>query len=153
MKALALAAALTAFAAPALCLIAPVPARAAENDVMAADRAFSKLSVEKGVPYAFWFYSSKTARLYGDSGPPEIGRAAKAPPPEKGEASLSWSPTTGAISDDGKMGWTDGTWKLSGPRGELTGHYITVWVKEDGQWRVQADMGTADPPPGAPKAP
>ena len=47
------------------------------------------------------------------------------------------------------MGWTDGAWKMRGARGTLTGHYVTVWVKEDGQWKVQADIGTADPPPGA----
>ena len=142
MKLMLAAAFLTAFA---------VPAFAADNDVMAADRAFSKLSVEKGEGYAFWFYSSKSARMYGPSGPPQIGRAAKAPPAEKGEATLSWAPTAGAVSEDGKMGWTDGAWKMSGSRGTLTGHYVTVWVKEDGQWKVQADIGTADPPPGTPK--
>lgn len=138
MKTLALAAALTLTALPAL---------AADNEVMAADRAFSKLSAEKGEAYAFWFYSSRTARMYGPSGPPQIGRAAKAPPVERGEATLTWAPTAGAVSGD--LGWTDGTWKLSGDKGTVTGHYVTVWVKEDGQWKVQADMGTADPPPDA----
>ena len=136
--------------AAALVTALAVPAMAADNDVMAADRAFSKLSVEKGEAFAFWTYSSKSARMYGPSGPPQIGRAAKAPPAEKGEATLSWAPTAGAVSEDGKMGWTDGAWKMSGARGTLTGHYVTVWVKEDGAWKVQADIGTAEPPPGPP---
>ena len=142
---LLLAAALIALTAPALCLIAPVPARAADNDVMAADRAFSALSVEKGIPYAFWFYASKTARLYGEHGGPRIGKAAIAPKPDTGGPRLTWAPTAGAVSGDGKMGWTDGTWTLAGKDGTDTGHYVTVWVKEDGMWKVQADIGTTDP--------
>ncbi len=123
-----------------------VPALAAESAVMAADRAFSKLSVEKGQPYAFWFNSSKSARFYGPSGPPKIGKAAKAPPVADAQDSvLSWEPTAGAA--DGKLGWTDGVWKLTGAKGNRTGHYLTVWVKEDGVWKVQADIGTTDPAP------
>ena len=135
MKLLAAIALLGALAAPAV---------AADNDVMAADRAFSALSVEKGVPYAFWFYASKTARLYGEYGGPRIGKVATAPKPDTSGPRLAWAPTAGAVSGDGKMGWTDGTWKLIGKDGTDTGHYVTVWVKEDGMWKVQADIGTTD---------
>ena len=134
-------------AALAILLMAVAPAFAADNEVMAADRAFSALSVEKGVPYAFWFYASKNARLYGPSGPPVIGRDAKPPTVEKTDSTLSWVPTAG--SQDGKLGWTDGEWKLTSARGTRTGHYVTVWVKEAGQWKVQADIGTFDPPPSS----
>jgi hypothetical protein len=132
---LLLAAALIALTAPAF---------AADNDVMVADRAFSALSVEKGVPYAFWFYAARTARLYGEHGGPKIGKAAIAPKPDTGGPKLTWAPTAGAVSGDGKMGWTDGTWTLAGKDGTDTGHYVTVWVKEDGMWKVQADIGTTD---------
>ena len=136
MKALLLAATLLA-----------TPALAADNDVMAADRAFSALSVAKGVPYAFWFYSSKTTRQYGEHGGPQIGREAKAPAEIHSTTSvLSWAPVTGAVSADGKMGWTDGTWKQVSPKGTQTGHYVTVWVKEDGAWKMQVDIGNTDLP-------
>ena len=117
---------------------------AADNAVMAADRAFSQLSVEKGAAFAFWTYTAKDGRLYSKSGPPRIGRAAKAPLPKADQTVLSWEPTAGAVSDDGKLGWTDGTWKRAGKDGTQTGHYLTVWVKENDQWKVQADMGTTD---------
>jgi len=120
------------------------PALAVDNNVMVADRAFSALSVEKGIPYAFWFYSSKTARLYGAHGGPRIGKAQAAPKPDTSGPKLTWAPTAGAVSGDGKMGWTDGTWTLAGKDGTDTGHYVTVWVKEDGMWKVQADIGTTD---------
>ncbi len=136
MKTLILAAALAAFALPAF---------AADNDVMAADRAFSALSVEKGVPYAFWFYSSATTRQYGAHSGPRIGRDAAAPKPVHDTINvLSWAPVAGAVSADGKMGWTDGVWKQTSAKGTATGHYVTVWVKQDGAWKMQVDIGNTD---------
>ena len=136
MKMLLAAAALT---------LAVLPAFAADNEVMAADRAFSALSVEKGVPYAFWFYSGKTTRQYGEHGGPQIGRDAKAPKEIHSTTDvLSWAPVAGAVSADGEMGWTDGTWKQTSAKGTATGHYVTVWVKEDGAWKMQVDIGNTD---------
>jgi hypothetical protein len=63
---------------------------------------------------------------------------------------LSWAPTAGAVSADGAMGWTDGTWKQVSPKGTKTGHYVTVWVKEGGQWKMQVDIGNTDLEPKAP---
>lgn len=133
-----------------LAAAAALPARAADNAVMAADRAFSALAVEKGVPYAFWYYSSRTARLYGAHGGPEIGRAASPPAAvHDGADVLSWAPTAGAVSADGRMGWTDGAWTRVTAKGTTRGHYVTVWVKEDGRWRMQADIGNTDLTPPA----
>jgi hypothetical protein len=127
------------------------PALAADNAVMAADRAFSALSVEKGVAYAFWFYSSATTRQYGAHGGPQIGRAATPPNPVHDTSTvLSWAPIAGAVSADGKMGWTDGAWKQVSPKGVATGHYVTVWIKQDGQWKMQADIGNTDLPKAGP---
>jgi hypothetical protein len=122
-----------------------LPALADGEAVLAADRAFSQLSAEKGETYAFWFYASRTARYYGVGGPPKIGRGADAPATDPTGGSLSWTPIAGG--NDDKQGWTDGTWVMKSPQGTLSGHYLTVWIKEDGQWKVQADMGTIDPPP------
>ena len=134
------------WAAVMVLTVLSAPALAADNEVMAADRAFSALSVEKGADFAFWTYTAKSGRLYGVSGAPKLGRSTKAPLPEKDGAVLSWEPTAGAVSGDGQLGWTDGTWKLAAKDSLRTGHYLTVWVKEDGQWKVQADMGTTDIP-------
>ena len=32
-----------------------------------------------------------------------------------------------------------------GSKVRLTGHYMTVWRKDGGAWKVIADMGTTDP--------
>ena len=126
-------------------LLMPLPALAADNEVMAADRAFSQMSVDKGVAYAFWFYSSATTRQYGEHGGPQIGRKSTAPKPVHDTATvLSWTPMAGAVSADGRMGWTDGAWKQVTPKGSATGHYVTVWVKEGDQWKMQVDIGNTD---------
>jgi len=132
----------------ALLLLVAAPVAASPRDeVLQADRAFSRLSVAKGSALAFWTYVAKDGRLYGASGPPAIGKDAAAkdlsPKMDVHDDVLSWEPTAGGAGD--RLGWTDGRWKLAGKRGTRTGHYLTVWIKEDGQWKVQADMGTTDP--------
>jgi hypothetical protein len=131
----------------ALLSLLALPVQAGSRDeVLAADRAFSKLSVAKGSAYAFWFNVARDGRLYGSSGPPTIGKAAAAKDlptaTDMHQTVLSWEPTAAGAND--RLGWTDGRWSQSGPHGTIRGHYLTVWVKEDGQWKVQADMGTTD---------
>jgi hypothetical protein len=124
--------------------LAVFPAFADDDTVMAADRAFAQLAAEKGTAYAFWFYSAETVRLYGEHGGPSIGKAAAAPKFDNSGPQLKWAPIAGAQSADGTVGWTDGSWTLIGKDSTDTGHYVTVWVKEGGVWRVQADIGTTD---------
>jgi hypothetical protein len=54
-------------------------------------------------------------------------------------------PDTGGVSADGTLGWTEGHSSHTGPGVSTTGHYMTVWVRENGTWKVRADMGSADP--------
>ena len=129
------------------------------DDVMAADRAFSQLSVEKGSNAAFLATMADDARIFGTGGePPILGKAEAA---KRFETSgngdpktnvLSWEPDHAVVSKDGTMAWTDGHWIFeSGPddkgrRHHATGHYLTVWAKDaKGAWKFTADMGTTDP--------
>ena len=137
-------------------LAAPAARAGAMEDLIAADRTFSALSVAKGSNAAFLSYGAEDMRLFGiGNEPPSYGRAAAAERfSERSDAGtiLSWIPQHAGVSDDGSAGWTDGTWTFLGapePKGErskATGHYLTVWKKDaDGQWKVEADMGTEDP--------
>jgi ketosteroid isomerase-like protein len=144
MKAIAAAAIVVLLAAPALA--------GPREDVMAADRAFSELSVAKGSNAAFLSVIADDARLFGNSGPPTVGKAAIAAQFAKQvqdprAAVLRWEPDAAGVSPDGNLGWTDGHWVFrSGGKPPVTGHYMTVWVKQGGAWKVQADMGTVDAP-------
>jgi ketosteroid isomerase-like protein len=143
----------------AVLVLAATPAFADDrDDVMAADRAFSSLSVAKGSNAAFLAVIADDARLFGNSGPPSVGKAAIAAEFAKAvqdpkAATLSWRPDAAGVSPDGNLGWTDGHWVFrSGKTPPVTGHYMTVWVKRGGIWKVQADMGTVDAKPSTKKS-
>jgi ketosteroid isomerase-like protein len=134
-----------------------------KDDLMAADRAFSQLSVDKGSNAAFLAYLAEDGRLFGTGNErPILGKAEaikRYSGPKSANADprlnvLSWEPDAAGVSKDGGLGWTDGHWVYEtgpddyGRRHHLTGHYLTVWVKDAaGAWKVQADMGTTDPKP------
>lgn len=122
-----------------------------ESQLLAADRAFSKLSVERGQPFAFLAVIANDGRLYGNgSEAPVFGKAqAFRRLAHREPGILSWEPETARLSGDGTMGWTAGHWRFSLRGGKATtGNYLTVWVKDRrGAWKVQADMGTSDPVP------
>lgn len=129
--------------------------------LMAADRAFSKLSVAKGSNTAFLDFMTDDARIYGTGNEPPMNGKREATErfarqgsgngdPAKNK--LSWEPDHAEISKDGQLGYTDGHWLFEGEgaKGEpirATGHYLTVWRLTGGRWKVAADMGTTDPKP------
>jgi len=149
---------LIAWAVAGAILLLPATAGAGpKEDLLAADKAFSDLSVAKGRNAAFLFYLAEDGRLFGVGGePPIYGKAAatKRFAERGGDPAtnvLSWSPEHADLSKDGIAGWTDGTWMFvgapnaKGTRAKVSGHYLTVWKKDaNGQWKVEADMGTKD---------
>jgi ketosteroid isomerase-like protein len=140
--------------APALALLLATGAAkppAPPDQLLAADRAFSKLSVEKGQPYAFLAYVANDGRLYGTgTEAPILGKAQAFRRLARREPGvLSWTPDVARVSGDGNLGWTAGHWLFTTPgsKTKTTGQYLTVWVRDRrGGWKVQADMGTSDPP-------
>ena len=62
----------------------------------------------------------------------------------------SWEPTEAHVSSSGDMAYDFGTATLTTPDGEAHPmKYLVVWVREDGEWKVAADMFNANaPPPG-----
>ena len=140
-----------------------IPALAdAKADLIAAEKAFSALSVAKGSDVAFLANLADDGRMYGTGNQsPIFGKAEAAKrfaDPKNGNGDprtnvLSWVPDNAEVSKDGTLGFTDGHWLFEGApdakgkRLRLTGHYMTVWRNAAGTWKVVADMGTNDPPP------
>src|SRR4029077_13939300 len=94
-----------------------------KEDMIAADRAFSDLSVKSGAHAAFLAYMADDVRLFDGDHPPIIGKGAAAayyadvekknPGGEK-ESTLQWTPLEADASPDGVLGYTRGTWIYSG---------------------------------------
>jgi hypothetical protein len=121
----------------------------AQQQLLAADRSFSRLSVTRGRASAFLSMATSNARLFGADGvAPVQGRAqAFRALGRRQTGRMSWEPLMAGVSPDGNMGWTDGRWEVRrGSTVVQSGHYLTVWVKDRRNvWKVQASMNSAAP--------
>lgn len=134
-----------------LATIAPAFA-GAEEEMMAADRAFAAMAQHKGVPVAFAAYAAEDVRMFPAGDQPYAGRdqliAAFADWPEG--ARLDWTPQEAVAAPGGKFGFTWGRYVFTAPTGaEGHGKYVSVWRKEkNGGWKFVADIGNSNPAPG-----
>lgn len=140
-------------------VIAGTANAAPRDDLIAADKAFSQLSVDKGSNAAYLAFIAEDARIYGSGGePPIYGKVEAVKRFQKsgnGDPKLnvlSWEPDNAVVAKDGTLGWTDGHWIFEtgpddmGRRHHITGHYLTTWAKDaKGVWKVEANMATTDP--------
>jgi ketosteroid isomerase-like protein len=141
-------------------LAAPAWAGARE-DILAADKAFSEMSVAKGAHAAFLAYMTDDARLFDGDHPPILGKTAAAAyyareeksDPTYAASRLEWTPVDAGVSPDGGLGWTRGTWTWSaknadGTAAKVTGYYVTGWRRQaDGRYKFELDIGGADKKP------
>lgn len=124
-----------------------------KEDLMAVDRAFARMSLEKGYDQAYIANLALDGQTFTGTAPIKNKADAvhrfndpKGPHSDPG-IKITWVPDTGGVSADGTLGWTEGHSSHIGPGVSTTGHYMTVWVKEGGTWKVRADMGSTDPKP------
>jgi ketosteroid isomerase-like protein len=128
-----------------------------KEDMLAADKAFSAMSIAKGPHAAFLAYMADDVRLYEGEHPPIIGKAAAADyyaknPDAPGDR-LEWTPVEADASPDGVLGYTRGTWIYTGKKADssavkVTGYYVTEWRRQTGgQYKFTLDIGGADKKP------
>lgn len=123
------------------------PDRALSKQLLEADRALSKQLLGPGAADAFGTYFDEHGIQFGPSGEPVVGPARVRAP----AGVLSREPRHAEVSDDGGWGWTWGDWQLhergAGGRRLAQGRYLNVWRKQDGEWKVRADLASADRAP------
>jgi hypothetical protein len=125
------------------------------DSLVTAEKAFSALSLAKGIKESFLDYLAEGAVVFQ----PQALDARKfweARPSSR--AILSWEPSFACVSSDGDMGYTCGPWVFQPPPDSsgtpaspdrfLYGHFNSVWIhdKKSG-WRVIADIGVTHPRP------
>jgi ketosteroid isomerase-like protein len=129
-----------------------------KDDMLAADKAFSAMSQEKGSHAAFLGYMTDDVRIYQGEHPPITGKVAAAAffadaekaDPNYAKQHLSWTPVDAEASPDGMLGYTRGLWTLTAPNPDggdykLTGYYVTEWRRQpDGSYKFCLDIGGAD---------
>ena len=124
-----------------------------EADLMDVDRAFSKMSAEKGMYEAFDFYMDDDATMYRDRHHPFTGREEIRPLLSTDpNATLTWEPTKAEVAASGELGYTLGKWTYAqkdslGNVEKNYGHYISIWKKnKNGDWKWVFDSGISSPP-------
>jgi ketosteroid isomerase-like protein len=114
--------------------------------MMDADRAFSKLSADKGMREAFMEYIDSNGVLLRPNEMPIIGANAidyLSQQVDK-DYTLVWEPRGGDIAQSGDLGYTYGIYKMQPKAIDTTifGTYLSIWKKQgDGTWRFVLDSG------------
>lgn len=126
-------------------LFTAAPAAASDlKSLVEAERAFARLSVEKGIRTAFLANLAPDSVVFRPT--PVSGREAYQKLAAEVPARLTWRPTFADISRAGDLGYTTGPYELrqnvEGTGAPAYGHYVTVWrVQPDGSWKVVIDVG------------
>jgi len=116
-----------------------------------AERAFSRMSEDKGAREAFLYYLADDSVVFRPK--PVPGRKAyEGMPPSTGGV-LIWSPEFAEVSARGDIGYTTGPYTAkdrSKPGAPAAyGHYVSVWERQaNGEWRVALDAGIRHPQSG-----
>ena len=110
------------------------------------DRAFSKLSDEKGMKVAFIEYIDSNGVMLKPDHLPIAGADAIDYLIQQNDTGyiLSWQPHDGFVSSSGDMGYTYGIYSLKPSVIDTVfyGTYVTIWKKQkNGTWKFILDSG------------
>lgn len=124
------------------------------KSLLAAERAFSRLSETRGIREAFLANLADEAIVFRPR--PVAGKKVYTER-ETIPGLLTWRPEFADISTAGDLGYTTGPYEVRKEKPEETpiifGHYVSLWrVQRDGSWKVVVDCGIRHPRP-APPAP
>ena len=114
--------------------------------MMEADRAFSKLSEEKGMKHAMIQYIDSKGILLRPNSIPIAGGEAINYISQGNDTSytMTWEPSGGTIAKSGELGYTFGVYSLK-PNDKDTifyGTYVSIWKKQaDGKWKFVLETG------------
>lgn len=139
----------TGFAAvAALCAAgcATMPAGPSSDSLVDAERAFARMSVDRGLRDAFLANFADDGIVF-EPAPVRLRETwgARAAPADPKAVELDWHPVVSGIARSGTLGFTSGPYRLadaSGRRPPSHGVYFSVWRRgADGAWKVAIDAG------------
>lgn len=115
------------------------------------ERAFSRLSEEKGIREAFLTYLADDSVVFLPR--PVPGRKAYEGAPADSPTLLTWEPAYAEVSPAGDLGYTTGPYQARSRNDSAAplrfGHYVSIWQRQpNGLWRVVLDIGVRHPQPG-----
>ncbi len=119
----------------------------AKNEILKTEKAFEKMTSEKGLAVAFYYFASDNAAIRRGNDSLIIGKENIKHYYDKNanpDARLSWTPDFIDVSDCGNLGYTYGKYvysikDTSGRTIENKGIFHTVWKKQNNEWRYVWD--------------
>jgi ketosteroid isomerase-like protein len=126
------------------------------NDLKAiveTERAFSRMSEEKGTREAFAEFIANDGILFRPMAVFGKKWMLKHPlPPSSARSLLTWQPGFADVSLAGDLGYTTGPWQfkkdVKDAKPTAFGSFMTVWKREaNGMWRFVLDLGISNPDP------
>jgi hypothetical protein len=117
-----------------------------KKELMEADLAFSDMSKAEGMNKAFKTFSSDEAVLLREGSMPVVGRTEIDGLLDKTDDSpfvLTWEPLYARASRSGDLGYTYGLFAMAVESMDTTlrGTYVSIWAKENGEWKWVLDTG------------
>jgi len=128
----------------------------AQSALVATEREFAKLAVERGVRASFIAFFADDGIGFNPH-PYRVRETLsnRPAPATRPPIVLNWAPIFGDIALSGDLGWNTGPTIVedTGPEKRPTRHgmFFSVWKKQsDGSWRVALDLGVSTPAAVAP---
>lgn len=124
-----------------------VPDTAGERiKLIDADKAFSRLSEEKGMKTAFIEFIDSNGVLLRPNHPPIAGANAIDYLIQQNDTAftLTWQPNNAVVAKSGEIGYTYGIYSFQPKSADtiLYGTYVSIWKKQrDGTWKFVLDSG------------
>jgi ketosteroid isomerase-like protein len=118
--------------------------------LLARDADLLKASTQNGIDKAFKGYASSEVRVYREGKTPFVGVKDVLSTLPKETTSWTWTPSAGDVSTSDDLGYTYGTYKLTGAdRATVieSGNYFRIWRKEGGDWKILFDLLNPLAPP------
>ena len=118
---------------------------------MAAERAFARTSVEKGIRESFLTFFAEDGINFQPHPVKTREALLKRPAPQvRPPIELNWQPAYADVSRAGDLGYTTGPYTLTDlspdKRPTQYGTYFSIWKKQsDGAWKVVVDAGIQTP--------
>ena len=114
------------------------------KELIAVDNAFSALSKEKGMNYAFLAYVAEDGVMLSPNRMPIVGKTKiKALfQNNDSETEFTWEPLYADVSKSGELGYTYGTYQIKTEGTIQKGTYVSIWKKDiKGNWKFVLDSG------------
>ncbi|PWB61252.1 MAG: hypothetical protein C3F16_08865 [Betaproteobacteria bacterium] len=127
--------------APLVARSTPPAGEGASGTLAQAESDFARLAAEGGDASAYGHFASSDARVYREGHAPFVGRAAALSSPAAGATRTAWTVEAHETSLAGDLGYARG--RYGPPEGATAGHFVRVWRREAGGWRIAADVVNA----------